>query len=236
MATSMTDTRPSFSRITEGGSTRSWKAAVPAVIVIVAFVALLAYLASQVSSYSQKALALERENQTLRDQQAGFTKQIASLQAQVALATSPGRTTVILESSDKKAKDDAWAAVTWGELPDGQRSWMRVNAYGLEKLAGGKTYHVWFQPLGGEPVQVGALEPDQSGSGFAMALTLPPIDQGEAAMLSIDEPNSKQPGQLIAKADLPKLQPMMKAPPASPAEQPQARPGETTQPMHQEDK
>ncbi len=229
----MTDTRPSFSRITEGGSTRSWKSAVPAVIVIVAFVALLAYLASQVSSYSQKALAIERENQTLRDQQAGLTKQIGSLQGQVALATSPGRTTVILESFDKKAKDGAWAAVTWGELPDGKRTWMRVNAYGLQKPEGGKTSHVWFQPVSGEPVDVGAVEPDQSGSGFAMALTLPPIEQGKAVMLTIDEPNSKQPGQVIAKADLPKLQPMMQALPAPAAEQPQARPGETTQPMHQ---
>jgi hypothetical protein len=230
----MTDTRPSFSRVTEGGSTRSWKAALPAVVVIVAFVALLAYLASQVSAYSQKALALERENQTLRDRQAGLTKQIASLQAEVALATSPGRTTVILESSDKKAKDGAWAAVTWGELPDGERSWMRVNAYGLQKPEGGKTYHVWFQPVSGEPVQAGALEPDQSGSGFAMAQALPPIDQGKAVMLTIDETNPKQPGQVIAKADLPKLQPMMQAPPAPAAEQPQARPGETTQQMHQQ--
>ena len=55
MATTLSDTRPSFSRLTEGRKTRSWRAALPAVVVIVAFAALLAYLASNLSSYSQKA-------------------------------------------------------------------------------------------------------------------------------------------------------------------------------------
>ena len=56
---------------------------------IVVFIALVAYLASQVSLYSQKALALDRDNQTLREQQAGLTRQIASLQPMMQAPPAP---------------------------------------------------------------------------------------------------------------------------------------------------
>ena len=61
--TTMTDTRPTFSRLTEGKATQSWRAAVPAVVVIVAFVALIAYLASSVSTYSQRWMNSVRDAQ-----------------------------------------------------------------------------------------------------------------------------------------------------------------------------
>jgi hypothetical protein len=244
MSDSMADTRPTFSRLTEGKATQSWRAAVPIVIVVVAFAALLAYLASSLSSSSQKARSAERDANQYRDQVTAMSKQVSDLQNEVTLTRSPGRTTVVLESSEPapaarkgKAKaaaapaSRAWAAVTWGELPNG-KSWMRVNAYGLQQtLDQNKSYHVWMQPTSGDPVDVGSLEVDQNGGGFAMKSDLPAIDQGKAVMLTTDAANTKQPGDTIAKADLPKLQPTMKAQPQE--QQGQARSGTESQQMHQ---
>src|SRR5581483_11321217 len=104
MATILSDTRPSFSRLTEGRKSRSWRAALPAVIVIVAFVALLAYLASNVSTYSQKAALAERDANQYRDQLTGMSRQVGDLQKEVALDRSPGRTTLILQAAATPAK------------------------------------------------------------------------------------------------------------------------------------
>ena len=229
----MKDSRPRFARLTDGAAKRSWKAALPAVIIVVAFISLMGYLASSLSSAEQRAMTAERESQQTKEQTQGYTKQISSLQRDNALAKSPGRTTVVLEAADKKAKQGAWAAVTWGELPDG-KTFMRINAYGLEpKLDGGKTYHLWMQPLTGAPVDVGALESEPNGSGFAMNSELPAVDQGKSVMLTTDADGSKQPGDTIAKADLPTLKPSMTAPAAA-SDAPQAKSGSTSQQMHQE--
>ena len=242
METPVTDTRPQFSRITEGPRRHSWRAALPAVVVLVVVIALIAYLASALSSSSQKAATAERDAQQYRDQVAAMTKQVGDLQKDISLARSPGRTTVIIEAaqSGKKTATPAnrpWAVATWGELPNG-KSWMRVNAYGLsQNLEGGKTYHLWMVPQSGDAVDVGAIDIDQNGSGLAMKLDLPGVDQGKAVMLTIDGQDAKQPGETIAKADLPKLQPTMtglqpqaqeeQKPPAS-----QAKPGSESQQMH----
>jgi hypothetical protein len=238
MATTLSDTRPSFARLTESRKTRSWRAALPAVVVIVAFVALIGYLASSLSSYSQRASVAERDANQYREQLTAMGKQVGDLQKEVTLDRSPGRTTVILQAAAPIGRkgaaapaDKAWAAVTWGELPSG-KSWIRVNAYGLSQSAeAGKAYHVWMQPQTGDPIDVGTLEIDQNGSGFAMKSDLPGIDQGKAVMLTADPDKAKQPGDVIAKADLPKLLPTMTAPPK--AQENQARPGDDTQQMHQ---
>jgi anti-sigma-K factor RskA len=231
MALTMTDTRPTFSRLTEGKATQSWRSAVPAVIVVVAFVALLAYLASALSSAEQKGMAAQREANDTRQQSEGLTRQIAALQKDDALLRSPGRTTVILQASDKKEK--SWAAVTWGEFPSG-KSFMRVNGYGLEdKLEGGKTYHAWFVPQTGNAVDLGELSPDANASGFTMASDLPPVDQGKTVELTLDAAGAKEPGDVVAKADLPKLS-ASKVVEALPSDQPQAKSGSTSQQMHQQ--
>ena len=242
------DTKPTFSRLTEGKARQSWRSAVPVVVVIVAFVALLAYLASSLSSYSQKASAAERDANQYREQMTALTKQIGDLQKDVTLARSPGRTTVILESAQPAKKGAAtqskgWAAVTWGELPTG-KSWMRVNGYGLaQSLDGNKAYHVWMEAQTGDPVDVGALEVDQNGSGYVMKADLPAIDQGKAVMLTIDGSDAKTHGDVLARADLPKLQSTMQAAPAAQAtdqaaqqnqgQQNQAKSSTDTQQMHQ---
>jgi len=250
----LTDTRPTFSRLTDGKTRHSWRAAVPAVVVIVAVVGLVAYLASNISSSSQRASAAERDANQYREQVTAMTKQVGDLQKDVTLARSPGRTTVIIEAptpAGKKAAavaaatPKAWAAVTWGELPTG-KAWMRVNAYGLaQNLEPGKAYHVWMQPASGDPIDIGAIEVDHNGSGYAMKVDLPAIDQGKAVMLTIDASDAKQPGQTVSRADLPKLQttvtpaPPQQAqdqnPPAAQNQQQpnQAKPGTDTQQMHQ---
>jgi hypothetical protein len=155
------------------------------------------------------------------------------LQKDNALAKSPGRTTVILEPASKAKDGAAWVAVTWGELPDG-KSFLRGNAYGLQaKMDDGKTYHLWMTPQTGDPIDVGQVDADQSGSGFIMSTELPAVDQGKSVMLTADAPGAKQPGEVLAKADLPKLKPFMQAP--SEAE-PQAKSGSSSQQMHQDQK
>ena len=89
MDTTATDTPPTFSRLTEGKTRHSWRAAVPVVVVLVAIVALVAYLASRLSSYSQRADVAERDANQYRDQVAAITKQVGDLQKDVTLARSP---------------------------------------------------------------------------------------------------------------------------------------------------
>ncbi|HUJ24486.1 MAG TPA: anti-sigma factor [Myxococcales bacterium] len=219
----MTDTRPTFSRITESRSSKAWRSAVPAIIVVIAFIALLGYLASSVSSSQQKAMALDRDNQQMRDQQQAMGRQISDLQAQLAVARSPGRTTVVLQapaSKGKSAKADTtaktWAAATWGETPQADKSWMRVNAYGLQPLDQGKAYHVWFVPQSGDPVSLGTVDADSAGNGaLESPATLPPVDQGKSVQLTLDDASAKLPGEVVAQADLPKLQPTAKVPPVT---------------------
>ncbi len=231
MADPVTDTRPTFSRLTEGKATQSWRRAIPIVVILVAIVGLLGYLASNISSSSQRAAMAERDANQYREQITSMTKQVGDLQKEVTLERSPGRTTVVLQAAQpaatgkkaKNAKDaapapaSAWAAATWGELPNG-KSWMRVNAYGLQQNLEGKNYHLWMQPASGDPVDVGAIDVDQNGSGFAMGSDLPAIDQGKAVMLTTDASGAKQPGDVVAKADLPKLQPTMQQAPAGQAQ------------------
>ncbi|HTO98750.1 MAG TPA: anti-sigma factor [Myxococcales bacterium] len=241
METTLSDTRPTFSRLTEGKARQSWRAAVPVVLVLIAFVALVAYLASSLSSYSQKASLAERDSQQYRDQLTAMSKQVDNLQKEVALDRSPGRTTVVLQAPEPAGKKraaapqqaQAWAAVTWGEQPDG-KTWMRANGYGMgQGLDGGKSYHLWMQPQSGDPIDLGVLDVDPNGSGFAMKSDLPGIDQGKSVMLTTDLPDSKQPGDVVAQADLPKLQPAVKPAPKAPADNNQARPGNDAQQMHQ---
>ncbi|TMA11827.1 MAG: hypothetical protein E6J84_13450 [Deltaproteobacteria bacterium] len=195
METTVTDTRPQFSRITEGSKRHSWRAAVPAVVVLVIFLGLIAYLVSSVSSYSQRASTAERDANQYRDQVAAMGKQVGDLQKDVSLARSPGRTTVIVEAAQPAKK---------GAAPATNRSWAA------------------------------------NGSGFAMKADLPGVDQGKAVMLTIDAHDAKQPGEVVAKADLPKLQPTMTgaAPQAqdtqqTPASESKAKAGTDTQQMHQ---
>jgi anti-sigma-K factor RskA len=247
MDTTLTDTRPTFARLTGRKASNSWRAAVPAVVVIVALVGLLGYLASSVSSYSQKAALAQRDSDDTRQQMGTMTKQVGTLQTELTAARDPGRTTVVLEAGDKSAApakkkavatpaaETAWAAATWGEAAGG-KTWMRINAYGLAKLENGQSIHIWMTQASGEPVDLGALDADQNGSAYLLANNLPALDQGKSLTLSQDDSGSKQPGKVLAKTDLPKLQASASAPPTAAPDKspqlPQARSGETTQQMH----
>jgi anti-sigma-K factor RskA len=254
MDTSLTDTKPTFARLTEKKSTSAWRSALPAVVVVVAFAALLAYLASSVSSSSQKAMRAQRDADDAQKQMATMTKQVGVLQTDLTQAREPGRTTVLLtpaeDAAPAKARkkgqaaptpslETAWAAATWGES-EGGKTWMRVNAYGLAKLENGQGYHVWMTPNSGNPVDLGVLDADQNGSAYLLGTNLPGLDQGRNVALTQDDAGSKQQGKVLAKADLPKLQPSAGAPSAQQASgaqpPPQARSGQDTQQMHQQGK
>jgi hypothetical protein len=258
MERTLTDTNPSFARLTSGKATNSWRAALPAVVVLVALVALLGYLASSLSTSSSKAIAAQRDADDAHQQVASVTKQVGQMQTDLAIARDPGRVTVLLTPVDADAKpsnskkkaavapavaDDAapkaestWAAITWGEAPGG-KTWMRTDAYGLVKLENGQSYHAWLTPASGSPVDLGALEADANGSAYALATGLPALDQGKSVSLSLDDSASKEQGKVLAKADLPKLQSTAAAAPAMapPADAtPQAKTGETTNAMHKD--
>jgi hypothetical protein len=254
MERTLTDTHPSFARLTSGKATNSWRAALPAVVVLVALVGLLGYLASSLSTSSSKALAAQRDADDAHQQVTSVTKQLGQMQTDLAIARDPGRVTVLLTPVDTDAKpstskkkaavaddaapkaDSTWAAITWGEAPGG-KTWMRTNAYGLVKLENGQSYHAWLTPASGNPVDLGALEVDSNGSSYALATGLPALDQGKSVSLSLDDSASKEQGKVLAKADLPKLQstvagvPAM-APPADAT--PQAKTSGTTNAMHKE--
>ena len=68
--------------------------------------------------------------------------------------------------------------------------------------------------------------------GTVMNTELPGVDKGKQVLLTSDASGAKQPGTVLAKADLPKLQPSVTAPPSS-SETPQAKGGSTSQQMHQ---
>jgi anti-sigma-K factor RskA len=230
-STTMTDTRPKFSRLTEGRSTNAWRAALPAVVVVAAFVALLGYLASAMSTYEQRWMNAVRESQGQKNQIEGMGRQIAQLQKDEALLKTPGRTTVVLEAADKKTK--TWAAATWGEMADG-KTVMRVNAYGLGEKPEGKTFHAWFVPQSGDPVDLGDLEPDGNGSSWTMGTELPAVDQGKSVEVTADASGAKKPGDVLARIDLPKLEPSKKLPSAEPAGQ--GKTDNTSKEMHQQGK
>jgi anti-sigma-K factor RskA len=260
MDTTMTDTRPTFARLTSGKATNSWRAAIPAVVVVVALVALLAYLASSLSTSSAKVMAAQRDADEAHQQVNNMTKSVSQNQLDLSAARDPGRVTVLLAPADadagakaskKKAAaasdapkaESTWAAVTWGEAAGG-KTWMRVNAYGLVKLENGQSYHTWLTPASGNPVDLGALEADANGSAYAYARDLPALADAKSVALSLDESGQKQQGKVLAQADLPKLQSavaaaQVQAPPTdaqAPATDalPQAKTGETTNAMHKD--
>ncbi len=216
---------PSFSRLTEGRATNSWKVAIPVVVVLVAFIAVLAYLASQLTSSGDKLAAAQRDSEQSRQSVDGFQKQSSQLQAENALLKNVGRTTVLLEAAKPVAKSKktvavaapaaGWAAATWGEAPDG-KTWLRVSAYGLQAPADGKAFHLWFTPATGAPVDAGKLDPAADGSAFAMMKDLPAVDQGKSLAVSLDGDGAKAPGDALMSAQLPALKPTL-APKSIPA-------------------
>ena len=149
--------------------------------------------------------------------------------------------TVIVEPQDKgkvkNAKDKEappWAAVTWGELPDG-KSFVHASAYGLiNKPENGKSWHLWFTPTSGDPIDLGTLDADAEGNASTMVTELPPVDQGKALVLTVDASGAKQPGDVLASVELPKLKAIARAAAPEPAETPRAKSGATSQQMHQE--
>lgn len=215
MATTiLTDTRPTFARITNRGRTNSWKAAIPAVAVVVAIVILLAYMASSLSSYSTRLASADREAAASRQQLEAAQKQTTGMQSKLALAESPGRTTVVLQPASAaavatkgktaEAASKAWATAAWGEAADG-KSWVRMNAYGLTAPGENKAYHAWLVPQTGDPALVGDVSPGAEGTSFALGESLPALDQGKQVIVSLDASDAKAPGETVLSADLPKL-------------------------------
>src|SRR5579862_5092337 len=107
MDTTLTDTRPSFARLTSGRATNSWRAAIPAVVVVVALVALLAYLASSLSTSSAKAMSAQRDADEAHQQTNNLTKAVGQMQIDLQAARDPGRVTVMLAPADADAAKPA---------------------------------------------------------------------------------------------------------------------------------
>jgi hypothetical protein len=134
-----------------------------------------------------------------------------TVEGDLARLRNPGRTTIILRAptpapargrrAAEQQTSGAWGAATWGEQADG-KTWVRLEAYGLPQ---GKNVDLWFEPAQGAPVLASKLDPSQDGSAFAEGKDLPGLADGKRLVISADAEDAKQPGDVLAQADLPKL-------------------------------
>ena len=216
---------PSFSRLTAGRASSSWMVAVPATFLGVALVILMAWLAARASSRQQQLDGLQKDYATNQKTLEAAQKQVVGLQSDVELARDPGRTTVVLQAPVSKAAATrgakpaaaaaAWAAATWGETSG--KSWIRLYAYGVTAPPRGQAIKVWFEPRQGSPIEIGKLDPSQTGTALLEGKGLPEVDQGKRILASIDPEAAKAPGSnVLFEANLPKLEPLTKAAPAAP--------------------
>ncbi len=231
MAQTINESRPQFSRLTESRRTSSWKAAIPAVVVVVSLIGGLAWFASRATTLEHDRTVAQADAQTARDSADKLQKQSSALQADNNVLMSAGRTTVILEAAAAPAKgkgkaksanldgrEQGWAAATWGEAESG-KSWMKLNAYGLKAAPDGQAYLAWFQPLSGAPVAIGKLDPAADGNAALLSKNLPALDQGKAVIVSLEATDAKAPEATLFQAQLPPLKstiPAASAPAAEP--------------------
>jgi hypothetical protein len=207
--TSVPGTQP-FSRIVDSGRTSSWKAAVPAALLLVAIVVVIAWLAARASDSSQQLTNARNELAQQSQSTTQLQQRVTALDNEVARLHNPGRTTVILQVAAPtrrgvaQQESSSWAAATWGEQPDG-KTWVRINAYGLAQPGQGKALALWLEPTKGEPVLVAKLDPAQDGGAFAEGKDLPAMDESKRLFVAIGDDDAKKPGQPLMQADLPKL-------------------------------
>jgi hypothetical protein len=221
MATTRTIPSPEpFSRIVEARSTSSWRAAIPAAVIVIGAVIAAAYFAAKASEQSQLLAGTRTEMQQNTQAVSQLQSRAATLEADLVRLRTAGRTTVILKPAATKASrkgadtaPSSWGAATWGEQSDG-KTWIRLDAYGLAQPPQGKVYQVWFEGADGNVGAVAKLDPAQDGSAFAEGKDLPAMDQGKRLFVSLDEEVAKKPGAEVFQADLPKLKPMASAQPA----------------------
>jgi hypothetical protein len=197
-----------FARIVETRRTSSWAAAIPAAILLVAAVVLIAWFAARASEYSQQLHNAHNELAQQAQTVTQLQQRAVVVEGDLVRLRNPGRTTVILRApaTGKRAAQDAsaaWGAATWGEQADG-KTWVRVEAYGLSAPQG-KTLNLWFEPVQGAPVLASKVDPGQDGSAFAEGKDLPGLADGKRLVLTADGEDAKQPGDVVAQADLPKL-------------------------------
>jgi hypothetical protein len=215
MATTRTITSPApFSRIVEARSTSSWRAAIPAAVIVIAAVIAAAYFAAKASEQSQLLAGARTEMQQNAQTVSQLQSRMATVDGDLVRLRTAGRTTVILKPAAAKASrkgadtaPSSWGAATWGEQADG-KTWIRMDSYGLPPPSQGKIYQVWFEGADGNVVEVAKLDPAQDGSAFAEGKDLPGVDKGKRIFVSLDEEDAKKPGAEIFQADLPKLKPM----------------------------
>ena len=215
MATTRTATSPApFSRIVEARSTTSWRAAIPAAVIVIAAVIAAAYFAAKASEQSQLLAGTRTEMQQNVQTISQLQARVATVDGDLARLRTAGRTTVILKPAASKASrkgadtaSSSWGAATWGEQADG-KTWIRMDAYGLGQAPQGKVYQVWFEGTGGNIVDIAKLDPAQDGSAFAEGKDLPATDKGKRIFVALGDEEAKKPGSEVFTADLPKLKPM----------------------------
>jgi len=215
MATTRTVTSPEpFSRIVEARATSSWRAAIPAAIIVIAAVIAAAYFAAKASEQSQLLAGTRTEMQQNVQTISQLQARMATVDGDLARLRTAGRTTVILKPASSKASRkggetaaSSWGAATWGEQSDG-KTWIRLDAYGLGQPPQGKVYQVWFEGTDGNVVEIAKLDPAQDGSAFAEGKDLPGTDKGKRIFVALGDEEAKKPGAEVFQAELPQLKPM----------------------------
>src|SRR5881409_2189449 len=98
MATRTLSTPEPFSRIVDERPTNSWRAAIPAAVIVIAAIAAAAYFAAKASEQSQ-LLAGTRAEMTQNTQTISeLQSHTASLEGDMNRLRSAGRTTIILKA------------------------------------------------------------------------------------------------------------------------------------------
>lgn len=223
--------------------------ALPVTFLVLAMVVLMAWLAARAQSRGEKLAALQRDYQTSQQTLLDAQKQTISVQSDLALARDPGRTTVVLQPPVVAAKKvrhgakaealpapTAWAAAVWGENQG--KSWIRLDAYGLNPPPQDQAIEVWFEPAQGAPIAVGRLDPSANGIATLEGKSLPGVDQGKRLFASMEQAGAMEPaGPVLFTANLPNLVPMTRPAPdatspagAAPAGAPPAKQGEGAPP------
>ncbi|HYV67689.1 MAG TPA: anti-sigma factor [Myxococcales bacterium] len=209
MATSTVGNEP-FARIVESRKTSSWSIGVPIALAVVVAVAVVAYFAAKATQAQEKLAQVQQSVQQQQQMLTSLQQRVGGYETELNRVRDPGRTTIILQpiavSKKGSAASSAWGAATWGEQTDG-KSWMRLNAYGLQPPPAGKIYQLWFVSASGDSIPVGKVEPNTDGNSYLEGKDLPAMDQGKTAMVAIDDPSSKTHGQPLFQAALPKLTP-----------------------------
>ncbi len=206
MAHTQTIDAPAFSRIVSKGRSTSWTVGLPFGILVIALIAGLAYFASKAGGLEQRYNSSQQQIQAAQTTIDGMQKRLTQMESDLAVAHSPGTTTVLMQPASKDGK--AWGSAILGETAG--KGFLDVRAYGLEPAPQGKAYQVYLDVADAKAPQfLGTLDPGPNGAAFSEGKDVPASGKAKRVFVVLADETAKDPG---------KAQPLMQASLQPPAE------------------